>query len=652
MSSIFGFINFKRNPMDSDYLRRMSISRSPSNSGTSEVWSGGHVALGRRLTEFSHQDQPTRQPLLGAGGIVLVAVGRIDNRPELMHLLEVKEQRPQDIADSELILKAYERWGGQCLRFLVGEFSFALWNSREQRLTIVRSPVGGRPIFYAVIAGSLMFSSSPKELLALPISSRTLNLQRVADYLVRAPAEPGATLFNGITRLHPGNMVTVHNGHVNVTAFWKPEPAHELKLSRDEEYVEAFTVLFDRVVKDHLRSSSPVGLMMSGGLDSCSIAALAAGHLRAAGARLTTFTEVPGANFRGNVIKGRYADETPYVEAMAAMFKNIDPVFVRTDGRMYLDDLETFFEASYFPFRNASNRTWFEAILREARNRGVSVLLTGAQGNLTVSRGGHGLLPQMVINGLWLKALQEANAIKPGSAIRTFLGLGVMPLLPPWAFMLVQRWRGKNAANARDSWVAHSAINPDFARSQRVVERAREKGHHFFARTAADTGAQLRTILPVLTMAANDLNDVYRGLCGIDIRDPTADVRIVEFCLSLPEEQYLKDGVSRRLLRRAMATRLPPTVLNNRRRGLQAADWYESLFGARKLILAELEEWRGSELLPGILDLKRLIHLMEIMPSTPENPEKAYLNYRQVVEGGLMMGKFIRWFESGGSGRA
>ena len=102
---------------------------------------------------------------------------------------------------------------------------------------------------------------------------------------------------------------------------------------------------------------------------------------------------------------------------------------------------------------------------------------------------------------------------------------------------------------------------------------------------------------------------------GVDMRSPTADVRLTEFCLALPEDQYMRNGQPRSLIRRAMVGQLPPLVLENRRRGLQAADWFERLLGARAQVGAELARMERSELARRVLDLDRLRQLHERLPT-------------------------------------
>ena len=134
----------------------------------------------------------------------------------------------------------------------------------------------------------------------------------------------------------------------------------------------------------------------------------------------------------------------------------------------------------------------------------------------------------------------------------------------------------------------------------------------------------------------------------VQTRCPLLDVRLVEFCLALPEDQYLRDGQPRWLIRRAMADRLPPEVLGNRKRGLQAADWFERLDAIRPQILEELARFEQSELARRALDIARLRQLLQQWSQARLGEMWVSLNYRMILESGLMMGRFLRWFEAGG----
>lgn len=653
MSAIFGLVQLNGQPVAPDHLERMHAALAAHGADGGGMWTHTYVGLGQRLTCLTLEDRLECQPVVsGDGRRVLVSDARIDNREELMRELDIEAARTRELPDSAFILRAHEKWGDECARHLIGAFAFALWDGREQRLLMARSPMAERPLYYYATPHTFAFATMPKGLFALPFIPREIDEQFLADYLARERAEPGTSFYRNVRRQLPGHVLIVTRDGLTAAQYWQPDVKREIRLSRDQDYVEAFDELFERVVSDHLRSETPVGVMMSGGFDSTSVAATAAPLLKRMGRRLPTFTEVPRAGFDGAIIKGRYADETPFVQAMARRYDNLDLNLVHTSGHVFLDDLDTLFDAAEMPFRNASNRVWYEALLREAQRQGVRVLLNGGLGNLTISWGGDGLLSQLLRARRWRDVLREARALvrqnHARSTVRALMALGIMPLLPTPLYCAIRRARRPDGARSRANlpWRAYSAVNPEFAATQRVDERARATGPDFRLRLRPDTRGQRYKTLERAADLGDGLAAGYQALFGIDGRDPTSDVRIVEFCLSLPEEQYLRDGQARWLVRRAMTKRLPPEVLDNKTRGLQAADWFERLRGAHTRIVDELTLLEQSDVARRAIDLARLRRLVEQMPHADAGAEKTLADYRGVLEFGLMTGRFIRWCEA------
>jgi asparagine synthase (glutamine-hydrolysing) len=276
MSAIFGLLYFDGQPVAVDNLQRMNGALATYGADGGGIWRQGHIGLGQRLMRFTPEDFFERQPLISADGQrVLVSDGRVDNRGELLayiHQPSAIGHSPSVIPDSLFILHAYEKWDEDCVRHLIGSFTFALWDAREQRLVLAKSAIGGPSLFYHTTPKTFAFSTMPKGLFALPFIPRELNEQYLADYLTWAPKEPGAGFYQNIYRLLPGNLIIVTREGLKVTPCWQPDLKREIRFPRDEEYVEAFDELFERVVRDQLRSTKPIGVMMSGGFDSISVA--------------------------------------------------------------------------------------------------------------------------------------------------------------------------------------------------------------------------------------------------------------------------------------------------------------------------------------------------------------------------------------------
>lgn len=648
MSAVFGIVRLDAQPVTLAELEAMNAALAPYGSARG-TWVDAHIGVGARLTRITPQDAFEQQPLVVSNNqLVLVADARLNSRPELARELEISSIAL--VPDSALILRAYEKWHADCAQRLSGDFVFAVWDARARTLFLARSPFSSRALFYHTAPHSFAFASMPKGLHALPHIARTLDEEYLADYLSMTPAAPERTFYRGVRRLMPGEILTVRENNIRVQTYWQPDLRREIRLSRDDEYVEAFNQVFERAVSDALVSASNVGIMVSGGMDSSSIASVAAPLLARENKRLAGFTEVPRANFDGAIIQGRYADETPFVHALARGCANLDLTLVRTDGRNYLQDLAPFFNACELPFRNASNRVWYEEILRQAQAQNVGVMLNGGQGNLTISWRGDGLLPQLLRAGHWQRAWLEARALaKHGitrSAWRGLAALGVMPLLPDRAHDTIQRLRGKQFLS-HAKWREYSAIHPDFYRAQRVAERARERAAPLSWRVRGEMRRARAETMRGTSAAGDGFGAGYLALFGIEQRAPAADQRVVEFCLALPEDQFLREGQQRWLIQRAMQERLPPEILKNRKRGLQAADWYERLSAARAEVLAEIARLEKTELAARALDLARLRGLVEQMPSRVTDAERTMQDYRFVLEIGLMTGRYVRWVETG-----
>jgi asparagine synthase (glutamine-hydrolysing) len=327
---------------------------------------------------------------------------------------------------------------------------------------------------------------------------------------------------------------------------------------------------------------------------------------------------------------------------MADRYPNIVPHWIRVPaGSFFLDDAARFFEAAEAPFRNAQNRPWWEAILRESANQGVRVLLSGGAGNLTISWNGAFLLPQLIRQMKWRRAFREVRGL---AGILTLADAAVNPLLPDLLWLSLQRLRRGNdpVLSAHQPWRAYSPIHPEFARRHRVEERARETGHSFHWRPKRDAISQRRYGLRGAELGT-DINRGHEELFGVQVRDPTRDQRLLEFCFALPEDQYSRAGRARWLIRRAMADRLPPEILANRRRGLQAADSFERLLRARTRLDEELALLGRNELARTALDLGRLRSFAESIGGALPGADRTHREYRTIFMFGLMMGRFLIW---------
>ena len=245
----------------------------------------GQVGLGYLAQHVTPESVREVQPLV-AGDVVVVADARIDNRTELGSWLgrEVGEW-----TDVELILEAYRAWGVECAARLVGDFAFVVWDGARQRLFGARDALGMRSLVYRAEAGRTLFATEVKQILAVPGVPARIFEPAVGVYLSGPYMPPEWTFYEGIERLAPAHALVVEGGEKRVWRYWDVDPGHRIRYRREEEYAEHFLEVFREAVRARLRSVHPVGLLLSGGVDSGSVAAVAGSLLRSGEAECPEF---------------------------------------------------------------------------------------------------------------------------------------------------------------------------------------------------------------------------------------------------------------------------------------------------------------------------------------------------------------------------
>lgn len=646
MSAIAALVRAGDERVSTVLLERMGSTLS-SFGAPATLWLGGPAGILHRGDGLLAEDALEPQPLTGAGGrLVLALDGRLDTRPEVAEALGIDPSLSNRLSDAGLVVRAWERWGEEALLRLVGSFSFVLWDVRERVLHAAASPSDARTLFYRRDGGGLALATMPRAIYALPGPGRTVDAVKIADYLLDIQ-DPSRSFWEGVSVLPPGHRLRFRDGAVEVRRFRSATAGEPLRLARDSEYAEALLGILDRVVRDQLRSVTTVGVSLSGGLDSASVAASAALALGRKSERLLAFTEVPRAGFSGPVPEGRYADETPYVSAVARFHPNIDLTFVRTEGGTFLDGLEESFTHREAPFRNAFNRPWLLAVNEESRRRGARAVLTGTGGNATASWHGLSLFPQLLRRFRWMRALREARALAGGAGLagtaRALVGHGVLPLLPLRARAFARRVRHVAVHGRSPAWTDWSLARPELLAEARLEERARELSLGPLDRSLLSPHEGRMWLLGLGSGGSFEAG--CRSQQDVDLRNPLFDVRLADFCLALPDDQCLRDGLSRALVRRAMQGRLPEEVLENRRRGLQASDWVESLRAARPLLRERLDAFRRHALLMSVLDLPRLERLVD-GPALADTGDPAVVSVHCGALGrAVTIGSFVLWSE-------
>lgn len=606
-------------------------------------WDGGEIALAHRLMRFLPEDRFDRQPLAGRGGRVhLVADCRIDNREELGRALEIDPARQVLMCDAAFIMEALERWGQGALERLCGDFAFAAWDADTRTLLLARDHAGARPLHYHAGQGWFAFASMPKGLLALPNVPVGPDPVRLATWQMLWPLVGSASFFRGVSRLEPGHLAIVAaDGRIRQRRFWDPLAVPRRRRIRDHEDAEGLRELLDIAVKAQLRGTGGAALMLSSGLDSTAVASSAAPLLAAEGKRLTAFTNVPSPGEHPSFSGKFRLDEGPLAALMAARHDNIDHRLVRAYDADLLAVIERMILLADQPVMNPLSTAWAHEIYSRAGSGGTPVVLTGTLGNMGLTYTGEHLLIEHAAHLRWAALWRDAGVLVAeglgSNRLQEVLG-GLRPLIPVALTppRLLSAWR---RLKGNDRHLADTLpIRFDVLESLGLSADAWNGGGMFnVPQSWPEWQADLLS-----TRDPGPLNAAANAGYGVDRRDPTGDRRILEYCLALPPDRFLRNGRCKDVFRRAFAGRIPEEILCGRETGLQTADWKQILLKAQSAIQVELAHQAEVAACSALIDLDVLRQNANSLRTAATNNRASFNRHFLQLTRGLSAGMFIR----------
>lgn len=513
----------------------------------------GPAGLGHSALHSTPEAAAECQPLVH-GGLLVSADARLDNREALVRELGV----PLDTSDAGLIAAAYERWGEHCPVRLEGDFAFAVWDSTRRRLFGARDRFGVRPLYVHHQPGRLFaLASEPAAILVLEEVPYRINEARIADFLVSQleGVDLTSTFFEEVFRLPPAHAMAVDPAGARRWRYWELEPGPELRLGSDEAYAEAFLEVFIEAVRHRLRGAETVGSMLSGGMDSGSVVAVARKLRARAGEGPLPVVSAIGPEPASCV------ETATILEAQAMGGLEPHSISHAALGEL-LPELAELGWGVDEPFD--SHMTLVRAVYLLARRRGVKGMLDGIDGDTVLGEGSH--LARLLRRGRWLTAWREAvgqNRFWVGHyPAWSELGRGAFRAFAPGQlYRVARRLRGRSPAAQLRVNIEKSLISSDFAQRIRLGERLEALAAHRPHEPADDLPSERARAVshPYLTVGIERYGRTAAAL-GLEPRHPYLDRRVVELCVSLPGEQKLAGGWPKAVLRRAMAGKLPETV--------------------------------------------------------------------------------------------
>jgi asparagine synthase (glutamine-hydrolysing) len=544
MSGFVAMVNLDGSPIDAGLLHRMTEYlrfRGPDGCG---VHTAGAVGLGHALLRVTDEPTCERQPFTLDGRHWIVADARVDARGDLIAKLRGHERSVSaETTDAELILRAYRVWGGDCIAHLLGDFAFAAWDSVARRLFCARDHLGVKPLYYAQVGQTVVVSNTLECVRLHPDMSSALNEPAIADFLLfGVNLDQATTTFRDVQRLPPAHCLTVGDETVLRRRYWSLPIAEPIVFRRVEDYPERFIELLRLSIRDRLRTGR-VGVLMSGGVDSTTLAAVARDLLSQAGGR----GEVRAIT---SVYDRLVPDDERHYATVAARHLNIPIRFDVRDDEISIADWDRVKVRTPEPVANPPAFAAGIAFLRDMASDG-RVLLYGEGPDDALRYEWRAYLSYLLthervgalIRALWLDVTMHRR-IPLRTSLRRLLTVGDnrnrREMLPPWlndAFAArtgcMQRWDGARRPSSSPHPVRPLAFSAfHHARWQALFEDC----------------------------------DINGGLSHAEIRHPFVDVRLLEYLLALPAMPWCRNKL---ITRRAMQATLPREVLRRRKTALR-----------------------------------------------------------------------------------
>lgn len=523
----------------------------------SSTWVDGPTGLGHLMLHTTQESLTEFLPYCDSeSSLVITADARLDNRAELINKLHLQMESAITMSDSQLLLAAFRRWGDACVDHLLGDYAFAIWDSAAKRLFCARDHFGKRPFYFYHSNSVFAFGSSALAVANAPRVPKLINQERVADFLVSELEGINNTVsfVKDVFRLPPAHAGVFEDGRFRQHRYWQLDAESEIRLNSDDDYIDALEELLTQAVSACARSHLPVAGMLSGGVDSSTICALA-GHL----SRQNDSTDF--ATISGVSNDDPHCIETSYIRKMQNHLGLRSVSLKPADTVGLLSELHRVEKIAEDPFD--LDWTLHHMIYLHSREHVGSVVLDGLDGDGVA--GISTMYPSCLLRtGQFSAAAREIRGMskhyyRGGYSIPRLALRVIRPALTP---DILRQWKHRWWVGSRfDPIIKNAKVTPGFAQTTRLPERVRE----YRGQSGVGFKSDLRVLhkdrleVPYLTAGIERYNRLAAS-CGVEARSPLMDKRVVELCVAMPWQQKWRSGWSKFALRSVLQRHVPSEI--------------------------------------------------------------------------------------------
>ncbi|NNE66493.1 MAG: hypothetical protein HKN33_07990 [Pyrinomonadaceae bacterium] len=524
------------------------------------------------------------------------ADARLTNRTELFDEFGVLLSEQGNFDDSDLIFKAFEKWGTDCVEHLEGDFAFAIWDQKNERIFCARDHLGGTDLYYYRDSSKFVFASTPSGILDFPGIETNLNLNKLAVYLLHEPhtLTTGETWFEGIYPLAAAESLTMDLQGIKKLRYWRPELETSLPFNSQDEILEAFRELFFETVAARLSNHAPNAALLSGGLDSSSIVSVAANLLEKQNKQLTAFAGV--LDDRND---SEFEDEREFIEEFESV-ENVKIRYVTARDAGPFTDLDGFFKNYDTPIVN-SRFYLFRAFSENAAEIGAESILDGSFGEFGPTSYCEGGFAELLKRLKWVTLYRELKLRSRlyGQSLRYNLrGNTLNPLLPEFLTNL------KSGAPAESEMMnLNHPLKGSFAKE--LLSKI-ELPEYSRRRTLPDHRLNLLRDIRFLFEKSGEFPSSGFGPVPVELRYPFVDKRLIEFSMAVPLEQKMQNGYTRCLIRNGLDGVLPKKIQWRTSKAPFSPDYLRRYYSQIGDVKIKLEGIKPKDPIRELLDIEKI----------------------------------------------
>lgn len=524
----------------------------------------GALGIGNLLLRNVPESINEVQPLTDEEtGLSITADARIDNRPYLTQQFGLSKQDTSHWPDCQFIVEAYKKWYTDCIQHLEGDFAFAIWDSTRNELFCARDIFGIKPFHYYHKSGLFAFATEMKGILSLSSVDPTLAETWIADFMLNIRPDRHLTLYKHIVKLPAAHFLHFKDGNVKIEKYWSPDTKTVTHLSNEQEYVDTFLDLLNQAIEKRLRSNWLVTSELSGGLDSSTVSAIANQIQSKKGKRFATLSDVmPDPIPWDDPIMDDDRDQILDVAKFAGIKESH---FVTGEEKTFLQSLKRAHNIHDEPPIKFVN-VFADLLYEKAESLGSRTLLSGFGGDDLVSYAGHYFHEELLRTGQWSTLWKESKArskhLGDSHFNRLMNTFSYAVLEPNGIRVKALKWKYFQ----KDNWEIYrqkfekSGLRPDLVEKHDLVNRFHQRRIYDYRGKNMNEKIADRLEHPRMFPHRFEYCNISAAHCHLEMRYPLLDRPLVDFFMSIPTTQKIKNGWGRYFFRRATDGILPDHV--------------------------------------------------------------------------------------------